>query len=450
MNAVPARESRLEKFSRTIGRLTPDAISAAAFMLVVLVVLALLLGNPVERILDAWYRGLWMLLPFTMQVTLILVLSGIVGQAPLFRSAIQRVAKLPRSENQVIVGTVLVSAALSYANWGLGMVLAPIAGIHFAREAERKGLRVDFPFLLAVLWGAGSVWQYGLSASAPLLVATPGHFLESTTGVMPLRTTIWSPAAILLEVLFTLATIAAGCWLMPRKPRLISEFPEANAFAEATEPAASGSHELAERLERHPAVAIIFSVLLGAWLYSHFFVKHQSLDLNSLNAVFLLLAFLLHGTVYHFTKALERAIAAAWPVVVLYHLYAGVAGLLQFTTVGEAFAGSMASISTQYTFPFFAALSATVVAVFVPSSGGQWAIQGFVTAKVALSVGVTIQRGLLAMGIGDQMGNLISPFWYVLVAGVARVNFREFIGYGMIFAALWFVIGVLVFTFAPC
>jgi short-chain fatty acids transporter len=450
MNAVPARASRLEDISRAIGRLTPDAITTAGFMLVALAASALLLGNPAERVLDAWYRGLWMLLPFTMQMTLVLVLSGVVGQTPWFRGAIQWLARLPRTENQVIAGAALVSAALGYANWGLGMVLAPIAGIYFARESERKGLRVDFLFLLAVLWGAGSVWQYGLSASAPLLVATPGHFLESLTGVMPLSTTIWSPAAILHEVLFTVSAISVGCWLKPRNPRVISEFPEANAFAEAIAPEPPDSRELAERLERHPSVALIFSALLGSWLYFHFFVKRQSLDINSLNVTFLLLSFLLHGTVYHFKKALEKAIVSAWPVVIIYHLYAGVAGLIQFTTVGERFAGLMASISSQYTFPFFAALSATVVALFVPSSGGQWAIQGFITAKVALSVGVTVQRGLLAMSIGDHMGNLIAPFWYMVIANVARVNFREFIGYGMIFAALWFTIGVLVFTFAPC
>jgi short-chain fatty acids transporter len=450
MPAAAARGSRLEEISRAIGRLTPDAITAAAFMLVTLAGSALLLGNPLDRVVDAWYRGLWMLLPFTMQMTLVLVLSGVVGQTPWFRGAIQRLAKLPRTENQVIAGTALVSAVLGYLNWGLGLVLAPIAGIYFARESERKGLRVDFLYLLATLWGAGSVWQYGFSASAPLLVATPGHFLESTTGVMPLSTTIWSPAAILHVVLFTVATIVVGCWLKPRNPRVISEFPDAYAFAESPAASAADAREWAERLERHPAVAMIFTVLLGAWLYYHFLVKHESLDINSLNATFLLLSFLLHGTVYHFTKALEKAILSVWPVVVIYHLYAGVAGLIQFTTVGERFAGLMASISTQYTFPLLAALSATVVALFVPSSGGQWAIQGFITAKVALSVGVTVQRGLLAMGIGDHMGNLIAPFWYMVIAGVARVNFREFIGYGMIFAALWFAIGVLVFTFAPC
>jgi short-chain fatty acids transporter len=134
----------------------------------------------------------------------------------------------------------------------------------------------------------------------------------------------------------------------------------------------------------------------------------------------------------------------------MYHLYAGVAGLIQHTTVGEFLAGLIANVSTPYTFPIIAAISGTIVAVFVPSSGGQWVMQGFVTSKAAVAVGLTVQRGLLALSIGDHMGNLTAPFWYVVVAGITRVNFREFYGYGLIYAALWFVLGVLVFTFAPC
>jgi short subunit fatty acids transporter len=45
---------------------------------------------------------------------------------------------------------------------------------------------------------------------------------------------------------------------------------------------------------------------------------------------------------------------------------------------------------------------------------------------------------------------LISPFWYAIVAGIARVDFRAFYGYGLVFSLLWFVLGVLVFTFVPC
>ena len=134
----------------------------------------------------------------------------------------------------------------------------------------------------------------------------------------------------------------------------------------------------------------------------------------------------------------------------MYHLYAGVAGLIQHTSLGEFLAGMIATVSTPYTFPLIAAISGTLVAIFVPSSGGQWVIQGFVTSKAAEAIGLTVQRGLLALSVGDHMGNLISPFWYVVVAGITRVDFREFYGYGLIYAVLWFVLGVIVFTFAPC
>jgi short-chain fatty acids transporter len=137
-------------------------------------------------------------------------------------------------------------------------------------------------------------------------------------------------------------------------------------------------------------------------------------------------------------------------VIVLYHLYAGLSGLIQYTSVGEKLAGAAAAVSGPLTYPTLTAAIATVFAFFIPSSGGQWAIQGFITSKSAMEVGVSVERGLLAMSVGDHMGNLTSPFWYVVIAGIARLDFRVFFGYGLLFAALWFVIGVVVFTFAPC
>jgi short-chain fatty acids transporter len=140
-------------------------------------------------------------------------------------------------------------------------------------------------------------------------------------------------------------------------------------------------------------------------------------------------------------------VQVCWPVLVLYHLYGGVAGLLQYTTVGERFAGAFASVSTPLTFPLLTAVASSIVAIFIPSSGGQWVVQGFVTAKAAAAVGFTAQHGLLSVGIGDHMGNFLSPFWVVVIAGIARVDFRTFFGYGVIFSALWFTLGVATLTF---
>ena len=444
------KDQWIDAFTRAMGRWIPDAITAAICLLLTLFAAALIVGNSFATTMDAWYRGLWMLLPFTMQMTLIIVLSAVVGQTPLFRRLVVRLAALPRTANQVVIVAVLLNAALSYFYWGLGVALGPIIAVYFAKEAERKGISVDFLFLLATVWAANAVWQFGLSASAPLLMATPGHFLESTVGVMSLKTTIWSPAAIIHEVVFTIALLVVGCWLMPQKRRPLSHFPEAYRLVDPTGADDEAAENFSERLERSSIVALLFCGALLAWLYQHFVVKRLSLDINSLNATFLMLSFLLHRSVHRFTKALQHAITSSWAVVVIYHLYAGVAGLIQHTTLGEKMAGMVAAVSTQYTFPLLAALSGTLISVFVPSSGGQWAIQGFVTSKAALAVGLSVQRGLLALSIGDHMGNLMTPFWTMIVAGIARVSFREFIGYGLIYAALWFVIGVIVFTFAPC
>ena len=192
--AVPA--DWLTRFSQAIGRHIPDAMSTAVGMLLLLAVGALAIGNSGAAVMDAFYRGLWMLLPFTMQMALILVLSSTLGEAPVFRRAISRLSRLPRTRAQVFALSCLVIACLAYLYWGLAMALGPLVAVYFAREAERKGIAVDFPFLLATTGSAQAIWQFGLSASAPLLMNTPGHFLEKQTGLMPLSTTIWAPASL--------------------------------------------------------------------------------------------------------------------------------------------------------------------------------------------------------------------------------------------------------------
>jgi short-chain fatty acids transporter len=448
-----APPDRLSRFALALGRIIPDALTTSVVLLALVFIVALLMGDSLGTTMDAYYRGLWMLLQFTMQMTLILVLSSTLGAAAPFRRLVIRLSRLPATTSQVLGLALLVTAGLSYLYWGLGVALGPVVAVYFAREAESRGLPVDFPFLLAVVGAATSVWQFGLSASAPLLMNTPGHFLESTTGLMPLRTTIFTPAALTFVLVFLIALFLTARLLLPRRPALISSFPDSYQLAEPLAPAdpepgvrSAPEVTLSERIEGHPGPMVLLCLALGGWVVYHFAVKGGGLELNSLNAILLLLCLVLHRNVKNFSKALQGAVLSAWPVVVLYHLYAGVAGLIQFTSVGETFAGFFASISTRYTFPLLTALAAAFVSIFVPSSGGQWAIQGFITARTAEAVGVTAQRGLLALSVGDHVGNLLSPFWVTISAGIARIDFRRFIGFNLIFAGLWFGLGVIVFT----
>jgi len=454
---TPTSDDWLTRFSQFIGRIIPDAMSTAIGMLLLLALWALAIGNSGNAILDAFYRGLWMLLPFTMQMALILVLSSTLGAAPIFKSSVARLSRLPKTRGQVIAMSCLVVACLGYLFWGLAMALGPVVSIYFAREAERKGIGVDFPFLLATNFAAGAVWQFGLSSSAPLLMNTPGHFLEEQTGLMPLATTIWAPATLVFVVSFVVAVIVAARLLHPRNARPLSGFPDT---VQLTEPLAvtveaepvgrtSAAPTLSDRVERSSVPVMILVAALAAWVYHHFAVKGLGLDLNSLNTILFGLALLVHRNVANFNRALRSAILSCWPIVVMYHVYGGVAGLLQFTSLGSSISGGLAAVSTRNSFVLFTALISAVVACFVPSSGGQWVIQGYVTAAAATAVGVSVQQALLAMSVGDQMGNLLTPFWVAVSAGVARIDFRRFIGYLFVYAAIWFVLGVVVFTLIP-
>lgn len=448
----PSRD-RISRFAQGIGALVPDATSASVILLLVVAGAALALGAAPGSVVDAYYRGLWMLLPFTMQMTLILVLSAVVSGTPFFRRLVLTLARTPRTLTQVIVVSVLLNACVSYFYWGLGLALGPLIAIHFAAAAEEKGIAVDFPFLLATVTAAQSVWQFGLSSSAPLLMATRGHFLESTVGVMDLRSTIWSAPAILMVVAFPIALIVTARLLMPRQVQPLSQFGDAYGLAAAaqapaaTEDAAPASAGFAAWIERSPLVIAVLVAALLSWLYHHFVTRGLSLDLNAMNTMLLVVALALHRSSAAFTGAIRGAIVVCWPVLVLYHLYGGVAGLLQFTSVGERMAGAFAAWSTPLTFTFMTAAASSIIAIFIPSSGGQWVVQGFVTSRAAAEVGVTAQHGLLAMSVGDHVGNLVSPFWPVLIAGIARVDFRTFFGYGVVFGGLWFTLGVTIFTF---
>ncbi|HBY63987.1 MAG TPA: hypothetical protein DEH78_29540 [Solibacterales bacterium] len=450
MSPTPSR-SPIERFAGLIVQFVPDAMTASIVLLLALAAFALALGTPPLEVAQAHYKGFWALLPFTAQMALLIVLGAAAAASPLFQRMVGALSQLPRSANQTVALAVLVVAACSYCFWALGYGLGPMVAVLFAREAQKRGYALHFPFFLAITFCAGAVWQFGLSSSAPLIIATPGHFLEKSIGVVPLSRTIFSPAAILDVVLYLCALIAAGCWLMPRTKHPVSDFPEALQIAQPVPLAAPSADEtFTARLERHPFFAWVLGVVLALWLAIHFFVQGASLNINALNAVLLLSVVLLHGSVKRLSLALERAATTAWPILVLYPLYAGVAGLIEHTRVGPAMVSLLAGASSPLTFPTLSAIIGTVFAFFIPSSGAQWALQGAVMVQSSLEVGITVERGLLAMSVGDHMGNLISPFWYAIIASVARLDFRTFFGYGIVFAMIWFVIGALVFTFAPC
>ena len=130
--------------------------------------------------------------------------------------------------------------------------------------------------------------------------------------------------------------------------------------------------------------------------------------------------------------------------------YAGIMGLMTATNANDVCLAGIISdffvnISTTVSFPVWTFLSAGVVNFFVPSGGGQWAVQGPIVmpaaTEIAARAGIdaTNYYGRAAMGIawGDQWTNMIQPFWALPALGVAGLKAKDIMGY---------LVVVLIFT----
>ena len=135
------------------------------------------IGTPLSSAVDAYYRGLWNLLAFTMQMTLILVLSLILGATPFFKKIIISLSRLPRTVPQVVAGAVLTSGADLLRELGLVHRAEPDRRDSLLQAGRGEGLARRLPVPAVNARGRGGdlairiLWQcaapHGNAGSLP-------------------------------------------------------------------------------------------------------------------------------------------------------------------------------------------------------------------------------------------------------------------------------------------
>ena len=99
------------------------------------------------------------------------------------------------------------------------------------------------------------------------------------------------------------------------------------------------------------------------------------------------------------------------------------------TSLAGIIANFFTNISNNYTFPVFTFLSAGIINFFVPSGGGQWAVQAPIVMPAATEMGIEYGRAAMAIAWGDQWTNMIQPFWALPALGIAGLSARNVMGY---------------------
>ncbi len=162
----------------------------------------------------------------------------------------------------------------------------------------------------------------------------------------------------------------------------------------------------------------------------------------------LALGLLLHRTPASYVRAIERAASGAAGIILQFPLYAGIMGIMAATGLTARFATSLAAFGHGSMLPLTTFFSAAVINLFVPSGGGQWAIQGPIAVRAAIDAGIDPATMVMAVAYGDQLTNMLQPFWALPLLAITKVAARDIVGYtavAMFAGGLWIALGLLLF-----
>lgn len=431
-----------------VERFIPSALVFAIVLTVIVALMALVLtdAGPVD-VLVGWGDGLAGLLAFMTQMALILLLGHMLANTRPMRRLLARLGGLPRTPLQAYVFVFLVAAVASLLQWGLGLVVGALLAKEVAAQLRERGVRLHFPMLVAAGFSGFAVWHMGYSGSGPLTAATEGSFIAEQLGrTIPVSETTFSTWNVVAAVATVLAVAVALALVAPRRGDRIVELE-----VDARDQGVLVDEEVvtpADRLDASRFLTTLVGLALTAYLVVYV-LRGGTPTLDFVNWSFLALILLLVRSPFELTALVKDAASNVGDILLQFPLYAGILGMMTATGLITVVSDFFVSVSTPQTFGVLALLSAGLVNFFVPSGGGQFAVQAPILLDAAARLGVDPAVPIMAVAYGDQWTNMIQPFWALPLLAIAGLKMRDILGYttvtlvvsGAVFAAVLLVVG---------
>ncbi|MCB0806082.1 MAG: short-chain fatty acid transporter, partial [Bacteroidales bacterium] len=459
-------------FEKLIRSIFPSAFTLAVVLTILTFILALTATDPVDikytadplykalttdplvtssnhfiQVLGFWYKGLWdtAMLAFAVQMMLILVLGYVLASTNAFRRIIDKALRFCTNTPRTAFIVTLLTLLVSFFNWGLGLIF----GALFARKAMEFGrsqnLSLNYPLIGAAGYSGLMVWHGGISGSAPLKVAEPGHFVTLIGQDLPavdFSQTIFSEMN-LATILVLLIVIPLAMFILGKKHRnnTDSEMPEEIAKNQPARPVLITGAEKVDHI-KYAGITLGLAFLAFSFLKGWMTGNMGVIDPNFLNFTLLGLGLVFSGTIANFLTSVKNAMVSASGILIQFPLYFGIMGIMKYSGLVELFSSFLMDISNETTFPIFTFFSAGLVNIFVPSGGGQWAVQGPIIVEAAQNLNIPVGKAVMALAYGDQITNMLQPFWAIPLLGITGLKAREIIPFTLILM----IIGLIIFT----
>ena len=433
------QEKRMVRFGLALAswseRWFPDPLVFALLGIVVVFLVGLALHQSATKLAIQGGKNFWTLVPFTMQMVMIIVGGYVVASTPVVYRAIRALAGIPKTPKAAVALVALFSMLTSLISWGLSLIFGGL----FVRELANRVKGMDYRAAGAAAYlGLGAVWAMGLSSSAAMLMTTKSAMpasLFSISGLIPLTQTIFLWQSIVTTLVLLVLSVVIAYFSTPSPENAKT----AESFGIQYEPIRSSleaKSKPGEWLEYSPLLTILVAALLVWYLVDVFRTSPQgalaALDLNTYNLMFITVGLLLHWRPKRFMRAVADCIPATGGVLIQFPFYAVIFGMIVGTGISDALAKLFAAVSTHNTYPLLVAIYSAVLGVFIPSGGSKWVIEAPYVLQAANLHQVHLGWVVQIYNASEALPNLVNPFWMLPLLGILRLKARDIVGYGVL------------------
>jgi short-chain fatty acids transporter len=361
-----------------------------------------------------------------MQMSMILIGGYALASSPPVDRALTSIARRLTSSRQAVVATSLLGLTGCLFNWGFGLVVAAI----FCRKVAVVMPNVNFRLMVATAYSGFMVWHGGFSGSVPLLMATPGNFTEKLIGrIVSIEESLFTWFNLTAVIGVYLAILTCNYVLGGSKRYQPVKVPQDPPYDDSPE----HSTTPAAKLERSRLITYATFGMSFLFVYSKIAQGRFTFDLNHVNFMFLIFAFFLHQKPIRFAQAVYDGTKKVGPILLQFPFYAGIMGVMRESGLATLISNYFVEISTANSFAFLTFISASILNLFVPSGGGQWAIQAPIVIPAAHELGADLIKTSMAIAWGDAWTNMLQPFWALPVLAVAGLHLRDIMSYCLIY-----------------
>lgn len=442
----------------------PDSYIFALLGVIIVSIAALGIGAPIQDVANSFGNGFWSLIPFTLQMTMLIIVGYVVSVSKPVKFLIQKMACIPNSGRGAIVLVATVSLLISLVNWAVSTILTALLVIALAK---RKELNMDYrAAAAAAIIGMGATWALGISSSAAQLQANKTSLPESIynlTGVIPFTETIFLWQSIAMTIILVIVSLAIAYWSAP-KGNNVKTIDSFNIQFEEEKAHEEKSNRPGDWLENSPILTIIVVALGLVWMFFEFSKSNPIIAISSLNTynfVFLMLGLALHGTPRNFLNAVAKAVPAVSGILIQFPLYGSIAFIMtqalnsQDLSLSHYVAEFFVSIASKETFAIVMGIYSAVLGFFVPSGGGKWIIEAPYVMQAANDLKVHLGWSVQIYNAAEALPNLINPFFMLPMLGILKLKAKDVIGFTvtqlvvhfpLVLFLLWFLGRTLSYT----